>query len=179
MGIEGEAAKNYYAGFSRMLGEDAPFQWLGRQKHPNPDPINSLLSFGYALLMQQVMTGCELAGLDPYLGFYHGLKHGKPSLALDLMEIYRTPVVDAAVLGFLNRRQCAPSDFEIVGSSCTMKPNVRKAFVQALFERLRTSIKHPTFGYDTLYQRAIHVEARLLNYALLSGLDLWKPFRWR
>ncbi len=179
MGIEGEAARNFYAGFSEMLLTDDSLSWLGRKKHPSPDPLNSLLSFGYSILMQQVLTGCELAGLDPYLGFYHGLKHGKPSLALDLMEIYRTPVVDATVLGFLNRKQCSLEDFEIEGSRCLLKPTTRKAFVHALFERLRTPVKHPVFGYETTYQRAIHVEARLFSYALISGLDIWQPFRWR
>lgn len=179
LGMEGEAARHYFQGFSEMVNSQVGFEWRGRHKHPSPDPLNSLLSFGYSILMQQVVTGCHLAGLDPYLGFYHGLKHGKPSLALDLMEIYRTPVVDATVLGFLNRGQCSADDFEIEGSACKLKPAARKAFMQSLFERLRTPVKHPVFGYSTTYQRAIHVEARLFSYALLSGLDLWKPFTWR
>lgn len=179
LGMEGEAAKHHYAGFSEMVKNCSGIAWQGRHKHPSPDPLNSLLSFGYSILMQQVLTGCHLTGLDPYLGFYHGLKHGKPSLALDLMEIYRTPVVDATVLGFLNRGQCTDEDFEIQGSSCLLKGKVRKAFISSLFERLRSEVKHPTFGYSTTYQRAIHVEARLFSYGLLSGLDLWKPFTWR
>lgn len=179
LGMEGEAARHYFQGLSEMVDSKTGIQWQGRHKHPSPDPMNSLLSFGYSTLMQQAVTGCHLAGLDPYLGFYHGLKHGKPSLALDLMEIYRTPVVDATVLGFLNRGQCSADDFEIEGSTCRLKPAARKAFMQSLFERLRTPVKHPVFGYSTTYQRAIHVEARLLSYALLSGIDLWKPFTWR
>jgi CRISPR-associated protein Cas1 len=179
LGVEGEAARHHYQGLSEMINAETGIEWLGRHKHPSPDPLNSLLSFGYSILMQQAVTACHLAGLDPYLGFYHGLKHGKPSLALDLMEIYRTPVVDATVLGFLNRGQCSADDFEIEGSLCTLKTAARKAFMHSLFERLRTPVKHPVFGYSTTYQRAIHVEARLLSYALLSGLDLWKPFTWR
>lgn len=179
LGMEGEAAKHHYRGLSDMLKDHADITWQGRHKHPSPDPLNSLLSFGYSILMQQALTGCHLAGLEPYLGFYHGLKHGKPSLALDLMEIYRTPVVDATVLGFLNRRQCSAEDFDIQGSICLLKEKVRKAFIGCLFERLRSEIKHPVFGYHTTYQRAIHVEARLLSYGLLSGLELWKPFTWR
>lgn len=179
LGMEGESSKNYFQGFSEMVNAQTGIQWKGRHKHPSPDPLNSLLSFGYSILMQQVITGCHLAGLDPYLGFYHGLKHGKPSLALDLMEIYRTPVVDATVLGFLNRGQCSAEDFELEGSTCKLKQTARKAFMSSLFERLRTPVKHPVFGYSTTYQRAIHVEARLFSYALLSGLDLWKPFTWR
>lgn len=179
MGLEGEAARQHYAALEAMLGDDPALTWMGRHKHPSPDPINSLLSFGYSILMNQVVTGCHLAGLDPFLGFYHGMKHGKPSLALDLMEIYRTPVVDSVVLGFIKRGQCDGDDFEIEGSRCTMKETVRKAYVKALFERLREPVKHPVFGYPCTYQRAIHVEARLLSYALLSGLDLWRPFQWR
>ncbi len=179
MGHEGEAAKLHFQGMSEMVNKESGLAWVGRHKHPSPDPLNSLLSFGYSILMQQALTGCHLAGLDPYYGFYHGLKHGKPSLALDLMEIYRTPVVDAVVLGFINRGQCTESDFEIQGSSCLLKQTARKAFTSALFERLRSEVKHPIYGYSTTYQRAIHVEARMLSYALLSGLDLWKPFTWR
>lgn len=179
LGMEGEGARHYFQGLSEMVDSQSGIEWKGRHKRPSPDPLNSLLSFGYSILMQQAVTGCHLAGLDSYLGFYHGLKHGKPSLALDLMEIYRTPVVDATVLGFLNRKQCSVDDFEIEGSICKLKTTARKAYVQALFERLRTPVKHPVFGYSTTYQRAIHVEARLLSYALLSGLDLWKPFTWR
>jgi CRISPR-associated protein Cas1 len=179
LGMEGEAARHHFQGLSEMVDGLSGIEWQGRHKHPSPDPLNSLLSFGYSILMQQALTGCHLAGLDPYLGFYHGLKHGKPSLALDLMEIYRTPVVDATVLGFINRGQCSADDFESEGSACKLKTAARKAFMQSFFERLRTSVKHPVFGYNTTYQRAIHVEARLFSYALLSGLDLWKPFTWR
>jgi CRISP-associated protein Cas1 len=179
MGIEGEAARQFYEGFNLMLGDNALLVWMGRHKHPSPDPINSLLSFGYSMLMQQALTGCQLTGLDPYLGFYHSLKHGKPALALDLMEIYRTPVVDSVVMGFIKRGQCGPDDFDVEGSRCVMKEPVRKAFVKAFFERLREPVKHPVFGYECTYQRAIHVEARLLSYALLSGLELWRPFQWR
>ncbi|MDX2084676.1 MAG: CRISPR-associated endonuclease Cas1 [Candidatus Melainabacteria bacterium] len=179
LGMEGEAARHHFQGLSEMINTEGGIEWQGRHKHPSPDPLNSLLSFGYSILMQQAVTACHLAGLDPYLGFYHGLKHGKPSLALDLMEIYRTPVVDTTVLGFLNRGQCTADDFESEGSTCKLKQTARKAFMQSLFERLRTPVKHPVFGYSTTYQRAIHVEARLLSYALLSGLDLWKPFTWR
>lgn len=179
MGYEGEAAKLHFQGLSEMIGKESGLEWLGRHKHPSPDPLNSLLSFGYSILMQQAVTGSHLAGLDPFFGFYHGMKHGKPSLALDLMEIYRTPIVDATVLGFINRGQCKEDDFEIQGSACLMNPPTRKAFIAALFERLRSEVKHPIYGYSTTYQRAIHVEARMLSYALLSGLDLWKPFTWR
>lgn len=179
MGMEGEAARHFFAGLSAMIKPQSSLEWQGRAKHPSPDPLNSLLSYGYSILQAQVQTGCHLAGLDPHLGFYHGLKHGKPALVLDLMEIYRTPIVDAAVVGFINRGQCSLADFELDGSACRLKPAPRKAFIQALFERFNSPIKHPVFGYTTTYQRAIHVEARLFSYALTSGLDLWQPFTWR
>ncbi len=179
MGMEGEAARHFFTGLSAMVKPESDINWEGRLKHPSPDPLNSLLSYGYSILQGQVQTGCHLAGLDPHLGFYHGLKHGKPALVLDLMEIYRTPIVDATVVGFINRGQCSAQDFEQEGSVCRLKPSPRKAFIQALFERFNSTIKHPIFGYTTTYQRAIHVEARLFSYALTSGLDLWQPFTWR
>lgn len=180
MGIEGDAAKQYFEAFFECVQQEkSGLNWLKRKKHPSPDPLNSLLSFGYSILTQQALAGCHLAGLDPYLGFYHGIKHGKPALALDIMEVFRTPFVDSVVLGFVNRKQCGPEDFEMHGSACIMKESVRKAFVKALFERLREPVKHPVYGYTCSYQRAIHIEARMLGFALLSGQHLWKPFQWR
>jgi CRISP-associated protein Cas1 len=179
MGLEGNMARLFFEGYEGLIKETQGFEWSGRNKRPAPDPLNALLSFGYSILMNQAATACHLAGLDPYLGFYHGLKHGKPALALDLMEIFRTPIVDATVLGFINRGQCKPDDFETIGSSCRLKEATRKLFVKTLFERLQEPIKHPIFGYECTYQRAIHIEARLVSYALLSGLDLWRPFTWR
>ncbi|MBU6197182.1 MAG: CRISPR-associated endonuclease Cas1 [Cyanobacteria bacterium REEB446] len=178
LGYEGEAAKVYFSAFEELL-KDTDFTWAGRKKHPSTDPVNSLLSFGYSLLLQQVITACYLGGLDPYLGFLHGTKHGKPSLALDLMEIYRTPIIDSAVIGFIKRKQCEPKDFEYLGESCVIKQSTRKDFVQTLVERFKDEIIHPIFKYKTSYQRSIHVEARLLAFSLLSKQEDWKPFTWR
>jgi CRISPR-associated protein Cas1 len=87
------------------------FTWPGRQKHPPPDPINALLSLTYTLVMHELLGLLEAAGLDPYLGFLHQLEHGRPSLALDLLEAFRHPVADRFVLALLNQAILAEKDF--------------------------------------------------------------------
>jgi CRISPR-associated protein Cas1 len=105
LGIEGIAAKVYFANFSRMIKGDAlPTEWdfQNRNRRPPKDPINALLSFGYAMLVKECTVALVAEGFDPYWGFYHQPRHGRPGLALDLMEEFRTPVVDSAVITAVN-----------------------------------------------------------------------------
>lgn len=104
-------SRNVYlrlAQFERWKTVDFP----GRKKHPSTDPANALLSLGYVLLGNELGARLEARGLDPAVGFLHGLRYGRSSLALDLVEVFRQPVIDRLTLRLLNRRQLAPSDFE-------------------------------------------------------------------
>ncbi len=109
MGIEGDAARRYFSALG--LGFSGPIGFSGRKRRPAPDPANALLSFGYVLLANLMASMLEARGFDPYLGMMHTVRSGRPSMALDLMEEFRHPVVDRFVLRVCNRRQFTPNDF--------------------------------------------------------------------
>src|SRR5690606_35223445 len=84
LGLEGSGSAQYFGVFGHLLKHDLGFR--KRVRRPPTDPVNAMLSLGYTLLANQVASAVNLAGLDPYVGFLHGAKYGKPALALDLME---------------------------------------------------------------------------------------------
>ena len=110
MGIEGEAARWYFSAFS--LGFSGEITFESRRRRPPPDPANALLSFCYVLLSNFLASLLEARGFDPYVGFFHASRSGRPSLALDLVEELRHPMADRFVLSVCNRRQLRPDDFE-------------------------------------------------------------------
>ena len=110
LGYEGDAARRYFAGL--RLGFTGAIGFAGRARRPPPDPANALLSFGYVLLANVLASLLEACGFDPYLGFMHTVRSGRPSLALDLLEELRHPVVDRFVLRVCNRGQLRPEHFE-------------------------------------------------------------------
>ena len=107
-GLEGSAARAYFGLLRQSMRVDLAFE--KRARRPPPDPVNSLLSLGYTLLNEALMTALELVGLDPYAGFLHADKYG-PALALDLVEEFRAPIVDSLVLTLINKRMLGPGDF--------------------------------------------------------------------
>jgi len=114
-GVEGAAAAAYFEAFDGMV--KAPFRFGHRSRRPAHNEVNALLNLGYTLLTSEIESRLETAGFDPRVGYYHGLRHGRASLALDLIEIHRVPVVDRMVLSMLNRRMLAPSDFQDKGGN--------------------------------------------------------------
>jgi CRISPR-associated protein Cas1 len=109
LGYEGAGAVAYFEAFAEMNRSGLPFE--KREKHPPPDPINSLLSLGYTMVMNEIRSLAEGLGLEPYLGFLHRLDYGRPSLALDLLEPFRAPVADRLALRLVNERILAADDF--------------------------------------------------------------------
>jgi CRISPR-associated protein Cas1 len=165
LGIEGLAAKVYFAHFSRMIKGDAlPAEWdfRNRNRRPPKDPINALLSFGYAMLVKECTVALTAEGFDPYWGFYHQPRHGRPGLALDLMEEFRTPVADSAVIMAVNTGMVRKGDFETAKAGCAMKPAARKAFIQAYEGRLDQLVTHPVFDYRCSWRTVIRLQAKLL-----------------
>ncbi len=108
-GLEGAAAATYFKQLARMMTRVA---FPGRKKHPATDPANSLLSLGYVLLTNEIAALIEARGFDPCIGFMHGVRYGRQSLALDLVEPFRQPVIDRLTLRLLNRGQISPEEFE-------------------------------------------------------------------
>lgn len=175
-GIEGAGAAAYFRQWPQLI-KTFGFPFSGRVRRPPTDPVNSLLSFGYVLLMNEVLTACQVVGFDPYLGFLHMDRYGKPALALDLMEEFRPIIVDSLVLSFINRRMAEPEDFEIgLGGVRRMKQGTLKKYLAAWEAKRRTLIRHPLFDRQVPYWRLIELQARILGKRLTGESEHYVPF---
>jgi CRISPR-associated protein Cas1 len=163
-GYEGNVAAHYFRSFSAMLKPrsfDTNWDFENRNKRPPKDPVNALLSFGYALLSKEVTAAIVAEGLDPWWGLYHQPRHGRPSLALDLMEELRPLVVDSAVITAINTGMVGAKDFTRTEASCVMKTAARKALIRSYEARLDHVVTHPVFGYRCTWRALIRVQTRL------------------
>jgi CRISPR-associated protein Cas1 len=174
LGLEGNGTAHYFGVFGKLLKGDMGFS--KRARRPPTDPVNALLSFGYVLLGNQVASAASLVGLDPYVGFLHGSKYGKPALALDLMEEFRPVVVDSVVLTLINTGAIQAGDFEERLGAFRLTDAGRKTFLGKVEDRLSTSIRHPTFGYSVTYRKAIELQTRLLGKWLVGEIPEYVPF---
>jgi CRISPR-associated protein Cas1 len=173
LGIEGNGSAAYFHVFGKLIR--GPFTFTHRRRRPPTDPINAMLSLGYTLLTHQVLAAVQIVGLDPYIGFLHQPRQGRPALALDLMEEFRPIIVDSAVLDIVNHRVLAPSDFtEELGVVC-LKPQARKTFYAKVEERFQEELQHPHFGYRTSYRRCIELQVRLLAKWLMGEIPAYRP----
>ncbi|MGA9381897.1 MAG: type I-D CRISPR-associated endonuclease Cas1d [Phormidium sp.] len=171
-GVEGIAAKDYFAEWTAMLKE--PWSFPGRNRRPPTDPVNSLLSFGYGLLRVQVTAAVHIVGLDPYVGYLHEVSRGQPAIVLDLMEEFRPLVADSLVLSVLNKREIQPDDFTESLGAYRLNDDGRKRFLQAFERKMNDEFTHPVFDYRCTYRRAIELQARLLSRYLQEGIT-YKP----
>jgi len=174
-GMEGAGSAAYFEVFDHLLRNDE-FSFPGRARRPPTDPVNALLSFGYALLAAEVSTAVSIVGLDPYVGYLHAARYGRPSLALDLMEEFRPLIVDSVVLRALNNREFTPSDFEAELGAVRLSDGARKRFLQSYEERLNDEITHPTFEYKATYRRCLELQVRLLAKTLADEIPTYPPF---
>jgi CRISP-associated protein Cas1 len=166
LGFEGNLAANYFGSLSYLINDrvDSRLHFDRRNRRPPKDRFNALLSFGYALLLKDVINSILTVGLEPALGFYHQPRTQAPPLALDLMEIFRVPLVDAIVLGSINRLQWDVSaDFTILGQQVWLSAAGKKKFVKLYEERKAETYKHPVLGYTLSYRRLLELEVRLLE----------------
>lgn len=174
LGIEGMAARRYFAAFAQCLAESGSgrlrFDWDGRNRRPPTDPVNALLSFTYAMLVRSWTVQLSAVGLDAYRGFYHRPRYGRPALALDMMEPFRPLVADSAVLLACNNGEIGASDFLERTGAVSLTPSGRKAMIAAYERRLDQEITHPLFGYRISYRRLFEVQARLLGRHLAGEI---------
>jgi CRISPR-associated protein Cas1 len=180
LGIEGAAARLYFAALPSMLGPAAEafaveFSQLGRNRRPPPDPLNALLSFCYAMLTKDLVAITLGVGLDPYLGVYHRSRYGRPSLALDLAEEFRPLIADSVVISLLNNGEITPSDFIRRAGAVSLTTEGRRTVLKAYERRLDIQIRHPVFGYRISYRRVLDVQARLLAAVLVGELPQYLP----
>ena len=173
LGLEGAGSAQYFGVFQHLLKGDWAF--TKRQRRPPRDPVNALLSYGYVLLMNQVASAINIVGLDPYIGYLHTSQFGKPALALDVMEPFRTIVVDSVVLSLLNNGMLKPKNFHEELGAWQLTDEGRRIFLAKFEERLNTHIQHPTFGYQTTYRRCLELDTRLLSKRLTGEIPSFKP----
>ena len=133
-----------------------------RNRRPPRDPVNALLSFAYAMLAKDCFSAVCTVGFDPYKGFFHADRHGKPSLALDLMEEFRPVIADSVVLTLINNEMLTPRDFLTWREACQLTEEARKTFFRAYEQRKATVVAHPVYGYKMSYSRMLEVQARML-----------------
>jgi CRISPR-associated protein Cas1 len=181
LGIEGAAARVYFANFGGMLKQgksegEMGFDFTTRNRRPPHDPINALLSFAYALLVKDLTVAILAAGLDPYLGFYHQPRYGRPALALDLAEEFRPLVAESVALAAVNNGEVRPDDFVRQLGAVALTERGRRQFLAAYERRLDTEVRHPIFGYAISYRRVLSVQTRLLARCLLGEMPHYQPF---
>ena len=173
-GVEGAAARLYFAHFDSMLHTDeVAFAFDGRNRRPPRDPVNAVLSLGYSMLARECTAALWRVGLDPYVGFLHELRPGRPALALDLMEEFRPVVADSVAIRAFNTGELDPDDFVIRSAGVNLSTPGRKRFLGAFERRLEQELSHPEFGIRMSYRRIIEVQARLLARTLLGELDTY------
>lgn len=175
LGMEGNASAEYFRSFAFMLKSEMGFDFERRSRRPPADATNALLSFAYSLLTADVMAAIQIVGMDPYIGFFHQVKYGKPCLALDLMEEFRPIIADSVVITLINTRQITPADFEKSHGGWYLKSNARKKFYAAYETRKNETFTHPVFKYKLSFRRAMELQARLLAKYLTDEIDAYTP----
>jgi CRISPR-associated endonuclease Cas1/CRISPR-associated protein Cas4 len=185
LGVEGNGGALYFGGFGSMLngapngkseeGDPLPFEFENRNRRPATDPVNAMLSFAYAMLVRELTATLSAVGFDPYRGFYHQPRYGRPALALDIMEPFRPILADSAVITAVNNGEIKPGDFVWAGRACALSPPGRKKMIAAFERRLATEITHPVFGYRLSYRRLLEVQARLLGRHLTGEIPELPP----
>jgi len=168
-GYEGKAGAYYFDAIRQLL--DASWQFKGRNYYPAPDPFNALLSFGYALLQKDTTAALQVVGLDPYLGCFHALEYGRPSLTLDLMEEFRPLAVDRVMLGLVATGVLKPTDFTYtqrkerpVALGDALIPKVIEAYEQ----QVNSTIHHTASGNENTLRRAIELQARIFARVVMG-----------
>lgn len=178
LGIEGGGAAHYFGAFPTMLRpKDGPapsFDMAGRNRRPPKDPVNAMLSFAYAILAKECTVACAGVGLDPFWGFYHQPRHGRPALALDLMEEFRPLIADSAVVNAINTGMVAPGMFVNGAGACQMAPEGRKALIRAIELRLDQLATHPVFDYRCSWRSLIRLQAQLLARWLRGDIPAYQ-----
>lgn len=180
-GLEGSAAETYFSRVDALiLADDARFRFDGRNRRPPTDRINALLSFAYALLAGLCASALSEAGLDPYVGFLHCDRPGRMSLALDLMEEFRSVLADRLVLTLVNTRAIRANDFDCKENGAVLlKDDARKLVLNEWQNKKKEIITHPYLNEKLPWGLAPFAQALLLARFLRGDLDAYPPFFWK
>jgi len=180
-GLEGLAANTYFGVFDELiLRKNKAFLFNGRVRRPPLDIVNCLLSFVYTLLAHDVRSALEASGLDPQAGFLHRDRSGRPGLALDVMEEFRSFLADRLVLSLINRGEVVDKGFVVKESGAViMDDETRKIVLTAWQKRKSTEITHPFIKERIPLGLSFHIQARLMARHLRGDLDGYPPFFWK
>lgn len=178
LGIEGDAAATYFRSFARLLAQpdhETPtkmpaFSFEARNRRPPKDPVNAMLSLAYAMLTRHLTSALATVGLDPYRGFFHAPRYGRPALALDLMEPFRPVIADSVVLSAVNTGEITAADFVSGATGTALTTAGRRRFIGVFERRMSQEVTHPLFGYRLSVRRLLLLQARLLTRHLLGEL---------
>jgi CRISPR-associated protein Cas1 len=180
-GTEGKAAAKYFSVFDELiLRSKEDFFFKTRNRRPPLDNVNSLLSFAYSLLVNDVAAALRSAGLDPFVGFLHRDRPGRKSLALDLMEELRAVIADRFVITLINTRQVEPKDFhKQENGAILIKDDARRSFLEAWQKRKQEEISHPFLHEKIEWGLVPYVQSLLLARFLRGDIDEYPPFLWK
>ena len=181
-GIEGNAAKNYFAALPLLVRHEArdKFTMDGRTRRPPRDRFNALLSFLYSMLMNDCRSALESVGLDPQLGFLHTVRPGRAALALDLMEEFRAIFADRLALTLINRKQIGPNDFaEREGGAVLLEGDARRTVVVVYQERKQEEVMHPLLETKVPIGLLPLLQARFMARTLRGEIEGYLPFLYR
>ena len=167
-GLEGQSAALYFPAFARMLNRDMGFS--RRIYYPPTDPVNAMLSFGYTMLLHRIMGAIGIVGLDPYLGFFHVVDYGRPSLALDIEEEFRPVLVDSLVLSLVNSHAIGPDDFVPARNKrgVLLTDPARERYIEAFETRLASPLLYPPTNQTTTYTRGLELQCRQVARCLMG-----------
>ena len=177
-GLEGIGAKMYFSAFEHMLKQQRnDFRFVTRTRRPPRDRINCLLSFIYALVRNDCLAASTTAGLDPYVGWLHTTRAGRPACALDLMEEFRPCLAERLALTLINRRQIEPKHFrEREGGAVEFTDRGRREVIRSWQQRKQTEIKHPLFKGSIRLGQVFSIQAKLLARTLRGDIPDYIPF---
>ena len=178
LGREGELAGEYFAVFPRFI-RHSDFDFAKRTRNPPTDPVNALLSFAYTLMTHECRSALETVGLDPNSGFFHQLRAGRPSLALDMVEEFR-PMIDRFVLSLINKKQLGRKDFiTLDNGAVVLKDEPRQLFLKAWHDRKQQLLYHDWFEETVPFGLLPHLQATIMARHIRGDIDSYVPFLWK
>ena len=176
LGLEGSGGRIYFQAFGQMVLKE--FQFTGRHRRPAPDPVNALLSLGYTMVYNEIGSLLDGLGFDPYLGFYHQPHYGHATMASDLLEEFRTPLVDRLTLNLINNRVLNQEDFYLhaASGSCYLKDEPRKRYFVEYEAFVTRSMACPDDGTETSFRRLFRRQAERLRHSITTA-EAYTPYR--
>lgn len=172
-GYEGIGSRKYFNIFGQLLNNK--FEFEKRSRRPPRDEVNALLSFGYMMMYNEVFNLVNIVGFDPYIGYLHHDKYGKPGLVLDLLEEFRA-IIDNLVKRLFNRKVIKRKHFKEKYGSYELTEKGLEKFVKKFEEKMLSEFKHPHYEKKVDMREAVELQARVLGKKLTGEVDKYIPF---